>query len=138
MEYKVSELALKAGVTKRTIHYYISKGLLLPPKGNGVNSVYTEEHLDRILLIKKLQEEYMPLNVIRDYIMEHPDEKVTDKKKQTKKAKEEITIEDDNMQSYIRENVCDIFEMHYSVENSKKYRHIIENVKKYVEKMMED
>ena len=27
MEYKVSELADKAGVTKRTIHYYISKGL---------------------------------------------------------------------------------------------------------------
>ena len=25
MEYKVSELAEKAGVTKRTIHYYISK-----------------------------------------------------------------------------------------------------------------
>ena len=35
MEYKVSELAEKAGVTKRTIHYYISKGLLLPPNGNG-------------------------------------------------------------------------------------------------------
>ena len=42
MEYKVSELAEKAGVTKRTIHYYISKGLLLPPEGSGVNSVYAE------------------------------------------------------------------------------------------------
>ena len=29
MEYRVSELAEKAGVTKRTIHYYISKGLLM-------------------------------------------------------------------------------------------------------------
>ena len=36
MEYKVSELASKAGVTKRTIHYYISKGLLMPPDGNGL------------------------------------------------------------------------------------------------------
>ena len=43
MEYKVSELAEKAGVTKRTIHYYISKGLLLPPEGSGVNSVYNDE-----------------------------------------------------------------------------------------------
>ena len=42
MEYKVSELADKAGVTKRTIHYYISKGLLLPPEGSGVNSLYNE------------------------------------------------------------------------------------------------
>lgn len=51
MEYKVSELANKAGVTKRTIHYYISKGLLLPPEGSGVNSLYNDEHLERILLI---------------------------------------------------------------------------------------
>ena len=68
MEYKVSKLAEKAGVTKRTIHYYISKGLLLPPEGSGVNSVYNDEHLNRLLLIKKLQSEYMPLNKIREYI----------------------------------------------------------------------
>lgn len=134
MEYKVSELALKAGVTKRTIHYYISKGLLLPPQGSGVNSIYTDKHLERILLIKKLQEEYMPLNKIRDYILEHPDEKVATKK--TKKKVEEVV--EDNVELYYKENVCDVFEMHYSQENLKKYRHIIENVKKYVEKMMED
>ena len=39
---------------KRTIHYYISKGLLLPPEGSGVNSVYNDEHLNRLLLIKKI------------------------------------------------------------------------------------
>ena len=72
MNYKISELAEKAGVTKRTIHYYISKGLLLPPEGTGVNSLYNDNHLKRILLIKKLQSEYMPLNKIREYILEHP------------------------------------------------------------------
>ena len=128
MEYKVSELADKAGVTKRTIHYYISKGLLLPPEGNGVNSTYNEEHLERILLIKKLQSEYMPLNKIREYILENPKEKVEQK---------ETTIVDES-KVYIRENVCNIFEMHYSRENAEKYNHIIENVKKYVRKMMED
>ena len=128
MEYKVSELADKAGVTKRTIHYYISKGLLLPPEGNGVNSTYNEEHLERILLIKKLQSEYMPLNKIREYILENPKEKVEQK---------ETTIVDES-QVYIRENVCNIFEMHYSKENAEKYKYIIENVKKYVRKMMED
>ena len=128
MEYKVSELADKAGVTKRTIHYYISKGLLLPPEGNGVNSTYNQEHLERILLIKKLQSEYMPLNKIREYILENPKEKVEQK---------ETTIVDES-QVYIRENVCNIFEMHYSKENAEKYKYIIENVKKYVRKMMED
>ena len=134
MEYKVSELADKAGVTKRTIHYYISKGLLLPPKGSGVNSLYNDEHLERILLIKKLQAEYMPLNKIREYILENPTEKV---QKNAKEIKTKIA-RDEEQEIYIRENVCDIFEIHYSEENGKKYKHIIENVKKYVEKMMED
>ena len=134
MDYKVSELADKAGVTKRTIHYYISKGLLLPPEGSGVNSLYNDEHLQRILLIKKLQAEYMPLNKIREYILENPTEKV---QKEAKEIKTKIA-RDEEQEIYIRENVCDIFEIHYSEENGEKYKHIIENVKKYVEKMMED
>lgn len=128
MEYKVSELAKKAGVTKRTIHYYISKGLLLPPDGNGVNSLYNDKHLERLLLIKKLQSEYMPLNKIREYILEDHNEKQAD-----------LTItKDPEKEIYIKENICNIFEIHYSQENGEKYKHIIENVKKYVEKMMED
>ncbi|MBQ9279855.1 MAG: MerR family transcriptional regulator [Clostridia bacterium] len=134
MEYKVSELADKAGVTKRTIHYYISKGLLMPPVGSGVNSVYGDEHLQRILLIKKLQSEYMPLNKIREYILENPKEKV---KKSTRELNTNIHKKEET-EIYIRENVCNIFEIHYSADNGEKYRHIIENVKKYVEKMMED
>ena len=128
MKYKVSELAQKAGVTKRTIHYYVSKGLLLPPEGSGVNSLYNDEHLKRILLIKKLQAEYMPLNKIREYILENP-------KESSEKIVKEKNIE---KKVYIRENICDIFEIHYSEENGKKYKHIIENVRKYVEKMLED
>jgi len=134
MKYKVSELADKAGVTKRTIHYYISKGLLLPPEGNGVNSLYNDGHLERILLIKKLQAEYMPLNKIREYILENPAEKIQNN---TKEIKTKI-IRDEGQEIYIRENICDIFEIHYSEQNGEKYKHIIENVKKYVEKMMED
>ena len=137
MKYKVSELADKAGVTKRTIHYYISKGLLLPPEGSGVNSVYNDEHLERILLIKKLQSEYMPLNKIREYILENPKEKVENEAKEAKEVKADV-IRSEEQEVYIRENICNIFELHYSEENGKKYKHIIENVKKYVEKMMED
>lgn len=135
MEYKVSELAEKAGVTKRTIHYYISKGLLMPPKGSGVNSIYTDEHLDRIVLIKELQNSYMPLSKIRDYIFEHPE---NDTKKSSKKRIVTAPDETDGKDVYIRENVLDIFEMHYTKESYEKNKYIIENVKKYVEKLMED
>lgn len=134
MKYKVSELAEKAGVTKRTIHYYISKGLLLPPEGTGINSLYNDEHLERILLIKKLQAEYMPLNKIREYILENPKEKV---RKSAKEVKAKV-INKEEKEVYIRENICDVFEIHYSKENEEKYGYIIENVKKYVEKMMGD
>ena len=128
MNYKISELANKTGVTKRT-NYYISKGLLLPPEGEGVNSVYNDEHLKRILLIKKLQSEYMPLNKIREYILENPAEVMKESDNKEKDEKKNV---------YIRENICDIFEINYTQENGEKYKYIIENVKKYVEKMMED
>ena len=134
MEYKVSELADKAGVTKRTIHYYISKGLLLPPEGSGVNSLYNDEHLKRILLIKKLQAEYMPLNKIKEYILENPKEEVTQDVKEIKTS----VVKNEAQEIYIRENICNIFELNYSLENGEKYKYIIENVKKYVEKMMGD
>ncbi len=133
MKYKISELAEKAGVTKRTIHYYISKGLLIPPEGNGVNSLYSEEHLERILLIKKLQSAYMPLSKIREYILENPKEEKI--KNNIGEMKDDIPKE---KQIYIRENISNIFEIHCSKENMEKYEYIIENVKKYVEKMLED
>ena len=119
MEYKVSELADKAGVTKRTIHYYISKGLLLPPEGSGVNSIYNDEHLERILLIKRLQAEYMPLNKIREYILENPTKKIG-KKEVIDFGKETGKLDKPNKiisEKYIRENICDIFEIHYTEEN---------------------
>lgn len=143
MEYKVSELAAKSGVTKRTIHYYISKGLLMPPDGNGVNSSYNDSHLERILLIKNLQAQYMPLNKIREIIFEGKDIKENTPRCQST-AKQEaieaqpITTTSIDADVYIRENICNIFEMHYSQKNGDKYKYIIENVKKYVEKMLED
>ena len=145
MEYKVSELAQKAGVTKRTIHYYISKGLLMPPDGNGVNSSYDDSHLERILLIKKLQADYMPLNKIREYILDGGKEVINknDNIPKTEIVKNEISNENafnpvSESGIYMRENICNIFEMHYTQENGEKYKHIIENVKKYVAKMLED
>ena len=146
MNYKVSELAEKAGVTKRTIHYYISKGLLLPPEGSGVNSLYNDEHLERLLLIKELQNNYMPLSKIRDYIMENPKAKVKQVQKiigKESKVKEDLNKKTNDSiknygEKYIRENVLDIFEIHISEKNYEKYDYIVENVKKYVKKMMED
>lgn len=66
--YRIGELAELAGVTRRTVHYYINKGLIPPAEGAGVTSYYTADHLNRIKLIRKLQESYLPLDEIRKIV----------------------------------------------------------------------
>ncbi|CAN5307892.1 hypothetical protein BH09GEM1_BH09GEM1_18440 [soil metagenome] len=61
----LTELADRAGVSIRTVRYYIQQGLLTKPEARGPGAHYTEEHLDRLLLIKRLQREHLPLAEIR-------------------------------------------------------------------------
>jgi DNA-binding transcriptional MerR regulator len=49
----------------RTIRFYISEGLLPPPQAHGRYSVYDEEYLTRIELIKLLKNAYLPLKEIK-------------------------------------------------------------------------
>lgn len=64
----LTELADRAGVSIRTVRYYIQQGLLQEPEARGPGAHYSEEHLDRILLIKRLQKEHLPLAEIRKAI----------------------------------------------------------------------
>jgi DNA-binding transcriptional MerR regulator len=68
-KYKISELAEVAGVTVRTIRYYVSKGLLTPPIEDGMYSYYTEINLKELKLVKAYQEQYLPLDVIREKLL---------------------------------------------------------------------
>jgi DNA-binding transcriptional MerR regulator len=61
----ISELAGRAGVSVRTIRFYISEGLLPAPQAHGRYSVYDEEYLTRIELIKLLKNAYLPLKEIK-------------------------------------------------------------------------
>jgi len=61
----LTELADRAGVSIRTVRYYIQQGLLPKPAARGPGAHYKEEHLDRLLLIKRLQREHLPLAEIR-------------------------------------------------------------------------
>ena len=64
-EYTLTDLAKIADVTPRTIRYYIAQGLLSSPTQLGPAARYTEAHLERLRLIKKLQAADMPLAKIR-------------------------------------------------------------------------
>lgn len=63
--YTISELADLAGVTPRTIRYYLAQGLLPATGQSGPGTRYTEGHLARLRLIRRLQAEHQPLAEIR-------------------------------------------------------------------------
>jgi len=75
---KMSELAERTGVSAGTIRYYLREGLL----GEGEEIVrtsrnmayYPPEYVQRIALIKRLQEKrFMPLRVIKGTLEDDPD-----------------------------------------------------------------
>jgi DNA-binding transcriptional MerR regulator len=63
--YSLTELAGLAGVTPRTVRYYVSQGLLPSPGAVGPGAKYDDGHLDRLRLIRRLQREHLPLAEIR-------------------------------------------------------------------------
>lgn len=63
--YGIEELADLGGVTRRTVRYYVQERLLPEPHGVGRGKHYGPEHLERLLWVKSLQEEGLPLSDIR-------------------------------------------------------------------------
>jgi DNA-binding transcriptional MerR regulator len=74
--YPLSELCDAAGVTPRTVRYYIAQGLIGPPSGAGPAARYDERHLRRLRLIRKLQREHLPLAEIRRRLDALPESEV--------------------------------------------------------------
>jgi len=67
---RISELAERSGVSPGTIKHYLREGLLPEPVKTSRNmSWYPPEFVDRVRLIKRLQEDrFLPLKVIRDVL----------------------------------------------------------------------
>lgn len=63
--YGLAELSERARVTPRTVRYYIQQGLLRAPGATGPGAKYGEGHLDRLRLIRRLQQTHLPLAEIR-------------------------------------------------------------------------
>jgi len=63
--YTLSDLCDLAGVTPRTVRYYVAEGLIRPPGSAGLGARYDDGHLARLRLIRRLQREHLPLAEIR-------------------------------------------------------------------------
>lgn len=62
--YKIDELARAAGMSARTVRYYVQRGLLPAAAFRGKDTAYGHEHLVRLRAIKRLQAAYFPLDAI--------------------------------------------------------------------------
>lgn len=63
--YKLDELAERAGVSPRTVRYYVQRGLLPAPVFRGRDTAYSEDHLVRLRAIRRLQDRFLPLDAIQ-------------------------------------------------------------------------
>jgi DNA-binding transcriptional MerR regulator len=85
-QFSIGELSREAGVSVRTIRYYITEGLLPPPEGEP-RPVYTRAHLDRLRLIGRMKNEFLPLKEIRRHLAHLDDNEI-------RRLAEETTIEE--------------------------------------------
>jgi DNA-binding transcriptional MerR regulator len=64
-EFTIDELAAETGVPSRTIRFYQSKKALPAPERRGRKAVYGQEHVERLLLIARLQDQGLTIKAIR-------------------------------------------------------------------------
>ena len=62
--YTIDELALASAIPSRTIRFYQSKGVLMPPLIRGRVAFYTDAHLERLKLVGQLQERGLRIDAI--------------------------------------------------------------------------
>ena len=64
-EYSIQDLCDQTSLPRRTIHFYVQQGILLPPEGAGIGTRYTEIHLLCLKLIPLLRRKGLKLDDIR-------------------------------------------------------------------------
>jgi DNA-binding transcriptional MerR regulator len=68
--YTAAELAARAGVSERTVRYYVREGLLPAPAGRGRGAHFGPGHLIRLKLIREIQKAGNNIRTIREYLDE--------------------------------------------------------------------
>src|SRR5689334_9415255 len=64
-QWRIDELAQRAGLTVDTIRYYAREGLVDPPVKRGRNRFYGPDHLERLQRICELRSRRFSLAAIR-------------------------------------------------------------------------
>lgn len=76
-KYTIGELASLSGFSRRTIRFYVQKGLLPTPSGSGRGHYYTQTHLSTLEKIKHYKDDQLSLEEI-EIKLKHPTSKKID------------------------------------------------------------
>ena len=89
--YTLADLGRVAGVTPRTVRYYIAQGLLPGANDSGKGAWYDDRHLGRLRLIRELQRQHLPLAEIRTQLAGLGQDEVADLLEEHQTAEEPPT-----------------------------------------------
>lgn len=70
--YSIAELSMLAGVTPRTVRFYIGQGLIDRPEGEKRGAHYVQRHLAQLLMIRRWTDAGMSLDRVRELIAGAP------------------------------------------------------------------
>ncbi|GIU33041.1 MerR family transcriptional regulator [Shewanella schlegeliana] len=74
-QYSLNELCQLVELTPRTVRFYVQKTLLQPPEGSGRGSHYTQQHVERLLEIRKWQDAGLSLERIKELLFDNDEHK---------------------------------------------------------------
>jgi DNA-binding transcriptional MerR regulator len=72
--YSIDELSTLAGVTPRTVRYYIAQGLLERPEGEKRGAHYLRRHLEQLLLVRRWTDAGLSLDRVRELLDGAPED----------------------------------------------------------------
>lgn len=72
--FSIDELSTLAGVTPRTVRYYISEGLIDRPEGEKRGAHYLRRHLEQLLLVRRWTDAGISLERVRELIAGAPED----------------------------------------------------------------
>lgn len=70
--YSLDELAARAGLTPRTVRYYIAEGLVSRPEGEKRGAHYLRRHLEQLLLVRRWVDAGLSLERVRELVAGAP------------------------------------------------------------------
>jgi DNA-binding transcriptional MerR regulator len=73
-QFTIGELAALAGVTPRTVRFYIAQSLLDRPAGEKRGAHYLRKHLEQLLLVRRWTDAGLSLDRVRELIAGAPED----------------------------------------------------------------